>query len=161
MFLHCKKYKLKIQNIFKYLSGYNNKEHKNTMTTTVYTRITSSRQANEHIGEVCSFISKGVREYGRIVYVTPTSIRIERMQQTADGDFILHPKQKNSVTNNVITFTRKITIASESIASESIASESIAAAAAAVPVFPSPLILLGGIKRRYQNAQSTEQSGWW
>ena len=126
------------------------KEHKNTMTTTVYTRITSSRQANEHIGEVCSFISKGVREYGRIINVTPTSIRIERMQQTADGDFILHPKQKNSVTNNVITFTRKITIASESIA-----------AAAAVPVFPSPLILLGGIKRRYQNAQSTEQSGWW
>ena len=133
---------MKIQNVFKYLSVYK-EEHKNTMTA--YTRITSSRQANEHIGEVCSFISKGVREYGRIVYVTPTSIRIERMQQTADGDFILHPKQNNSVTNNVITFTRKITIASESIA------------AAAVPVFPSPLVLLGGIKRRYQNAQST---GW-
>jgi Na+/melibiose symporter-like transporter len=65
------------------------------------------------------------------------------MQQTADGDFILHPNQKNSVTNNVITFTRKITIA------------------IAVPVFPSPLVLLGGIKRRYQNAQSIEQSGWW
>ena len=145
MFLQCKKYKLKNQIIFKYLSGCNNKEHKNTMTTTAYTRITSSRQANEHIGEVCSFISKGVREYGRIINVTPTSIRIERMQQTADGDFILHPKQNNSVTNNVITFTRKITIASESIA------------AAAVPVFPSPLVLLGGIKRRYQNAQST---GW-
>ena len=143
MFLHCKKYKLKNQIIFKYLSGYKNKEHKNTMTTTAYNRITSSRQANEHIGEVCSFISKGVNEYGRIVYVTPTSIRIERMQQTADGDFILHPNQKNSVTNNVITFTRKITIA------------------IAVPVFPSPLVLLGGIKRRYQNAQSTEQSGWW
>jgi hypothetical protein len=143
MFLHCKKYKLKNQIIFKYLSGYNNKEHKNTMTTTSYTRITSSRQANEHIGDVCSFISRGVNEYGRIVYVTPTSIRIERMQQTADGDFILHPNQKNSVTNNVITFTRKITIA------------------IAVPVFPSPLVLLGGIKRRYQNAQSIEQSGWW
>ena len=143
MFLHCKKYKLKNQIIFKYLSGYNNKEHKNTMTTTAYTRITSSRQANEHIGDVCSFISRGVNEYGRIVYVTPTSIRIERMQQTADGDFILHPNQKNSVTNNVITFTRKITIA------------------IAVPVFPSPLVLLGGIKRRYQNAQSIEQSGWW
>jgi hypothetical protein len=28
-------------------------------------------------------------------------------------------------------------------------------------VFPSPLVLLGGIKRRYQNAQSTEKSGWW
>ena len=144
MFLHCKKYKLKNQIIFKYLSGYNNKEHKNTMTTTAYTRITSSRQANEHIGEVCSFISRGVNEYGRIVYVTPTSIRIERMQQTADGDFILHPNQKNSVTNNVITFTRKITI--------TIASESIAATAATTE----SSLLRGGIKRRYSNAESTE-----
>lgn len=150
MFLHCKKYKLKIQSIFKYLSGYNNKEHKNTMATmTTYTRITSSRQANEHVGEVCSFISKGVREYGRIVNVTPTSIRIERMTQTSNGDFIPHPNPNHFTTKNVITFTRKITIATESIA------------ATAVPVFPSPLILLGGIKRRYQNAQSTEQSGWW
>ena len=139
MFLHCKKYKLKNQIIFKYLSGYKNKEHKNTMTTTAYTRITSSRQANEHIGEVCSFISKGVNEYGRIVYVTPTSIRIERMQQTADGDFILHPNQKNSVTNNVITFTRKITIAATVTATES-------------------SLLRGGIKRRYPNAESS--TGW-
>ena len=139
MFLHCKKYKLKNQIIFKYLSGYNNKEHKNTMTTTAYTRITSSRQANEHIGEVCSFISRGVNEYGRIVYVTPTSIRIERMQQTADGDFILHPNQKNSVTNNVITFTRKITIAATVTATES-------------------SLLRGGIKRRYPNAESS--TGW-
>ena len=139
MFLHCKKYKLKNQIIFKYLSGYKNKEHKNTMTTTAYTRITSSRQANEHIGEVCSFISKGVNEYGRIVYVTPTSIRIERMQQTADGDFILHPNQKNSVTNNVITFTRKITIAATVIVTES-------------------SLLRGGIKRRYPNAESS--TGW-
>ena len=144
MFLHCKKYKLKNQIIFKYLSGYKNKEHKNTMTTTAYNRITSSRQANEHIGEVCSFISKGVNEYGRIVYVTPTSIRIERMQQTADGDFILHPNQNNSVTNNVITFTRKITI--------TIASESIAATAATTE----SSLLRGGIKRRYSNAESTE-----
>ena len=144
MFLHCKKYKLKNQIIFKYLSGYNNKEHKNTMTTTAYNRITSSRQANEHIGDVCSFISRGVNEYGRIVYVTPTSIRIERMQQTADGDFILHPNQKNSVTNNVITFTRKITI--------TIASESIAATAATTE----SSLLRGGIKRRYSNAESTE-----
>ena len=120
------------------------KEHKNTMATTAYTRITTSRQANEHIGEVCSFVSKGVREYGRIVNVTPTSIRIERMMQTSNGDFIPHPNPNHCVTKNVITFTRNITIA-----------------IAAVPAFPSPLVLLGGIKRRYQNAQSTEQSGWW
>ena len=123
--------------------------HENKMaTTTTYTRITTSRQANEHVGDICSFISKGVREYGRIVNVTPTSIRIERMTQTSNGDFIPHPNPNHCVTKNVITFTRKITIASESIV-------------AAVPVFPSPLVLLGGIKRRYQNAQSTEQSGWW
>ena len=111
------------------------------VTTTYTTRITTSRQANEHIGAICSFMSKGVREYGRIVNVTPTSIRIERMTQTADGDFIPHPNPNHCVTKNVITFTRKITIAT--------------------PVFPSPLVLLGGIKRRYQNAESNEQSGWW
>ena len=114
------------------------------VTTTYTTRITTSRQANEHIGAICSFMSKGVREYGRIVNVTPTSIRIERMQQTSDGDFIPHPNPNHCVTKNVITFTRNITIA-----------------IAAVPAFPSPLVLLGGIKRRYQNAQSIEQSGWW
>ena len=118
------------------------KEHKNTMTTTAYTRITSSRQANEHIGEICSFISKGVREYGRIVYVTPTSIRIERMTQTADGDFIPHPNPNHFTTKNVITFTRKITIASESIAATAATTESS--------------LLRGGIKRRYPNAESTE-----
>jgi hypothetical protein len=117
-------------------------------TTTTYTRITNSRQANQHIGDICSFMSKGVREYGRIVNVTPTSIRIERMTQTSNGDFIPHPNPNHCVTNNVITFTRKITIA--------IAIPDVAVAA----VFPSPLVLLGGIKRRYQNAQSTEQS-WW
>ena len=131
MVLHCKKYKLKIQSIFKYLSGYNNKEHKNTMTA--YTRITSSRQANQHIGDICSFMSKGVCEYGRIVNVTATSIRIERMQQTANGDFILHPNQKNFKT--VMSFSHKITI--------------VAAAAAAEES------LRGGIKRRYPNTEST------
>jgi hypothetical protein len=134
-----------------YLNTYQvtDKEHKNTMAAaTTYTRITTSRQANEHIGEVCSFVSKGVREYGRIVNVTPTSIRIERMTQTSSGDFIPHPNPNHFTTKNVITFTRKITIA--------------VAVTDPPAVFPSPLILLGGIKRRYQNAQSIEQSsGWW
>ena len=131
-----------------YLNTYQvtDKEHHNTMAApTTYTRITTSRQANEHIGAVCSFMSKGVREYGRILNVTSTSIRIERMTQTSNGDFIPHPNPNHFTTKNVITFTRKITIA----------------IAAPTAVFPSPLILLGGIKRRYQNAQSTEQSGWW
>ena len=104
------------------------------MVTTTYTRITTSRQANEHVGNICSFMSKGVREYGRIVNVTPTSIRIERMMQTADGDFILHPNQKNSKT--VMSFSCKITIVAAAAATES---------------------LRGGIKRRYHNAEST---GW-
>ena len=111
------------------------------------TRITTSREANDQIGKICSFMSKGVREYGRIINVTPTSIRIERMTQNSNGDFIPHPNPHHCITKNVITFTRKITIT----------------AAAAAPAAPSPLVLLGGIKRRYQNAQSTEQSngGWW
>ena len=109
-------------------------------TTTTYARITTSREASQHIGEICSFMSKGVREYGRIVNVTPTSIRIERMMQTSNGDFIPHPNPNHCVTKNVITFTRNITIA-------------IPAA-----VFHSPLVLLGGIKRRYPNEQS---NGWW
>ena len=138
---------MKNKNVFQYLSVYRQGTQEYTMATTTYIRITNSRQANQHIGDICSFMSKGVREYGRIVNVTPTSIRIERMTQTSNGDFIPHPNPNHCVTNNVITFTRKITIA--------------IADAAPVPVFPSPLVLLGGIKRRYQNAQSTEQSGWW
>ena len=100
-------------------------------------RITS-RDAHLMMGQICTFISKGVREYGRIVNVTATSIRIERMQQTASGEFILHPKQKNSVTKNVITFSRKITTATN--AATNAATKSL---------------LRGGIKRRYPNAQST------
>jgi hypothetical protein len=59
------------------------------------------------------------------------------MQQTASGEFILHPNQKNSVTKNVITFSRKITTA---ITVATVATKSL---------------LRGGIKRRYPNAQST------
>ena len=106
--------------------------------TASYRRINNPRDAHDMIGQICTFISKGLQEYGRIVNVTATSIRIERMQQTADGEFILHPNQKNSVTNNVITFSRRITIVSAATAAEQ------------------PLLLRGGIKRRYHNAESTE-----
>jgi len=108
-------------------------------------RITT-RDAHLMMGQICTFISKGVREYGRIVNVTATSIRIERMQQTASGEFILHPKQKNSVTKNVITFSRKITTAIN--AATSAATNSAINAA-------TKSLLRGGIKRRYPNAQST------
>ena len=109
-----------------------------TQTTTSSHRINTPRDAHDMVGQICTFMSKSVREYGRIVNVTATSIRIERMQQTANGDFILHPNQKNAVTKNVITFSRKITI--------------VAAVAAAEES------LRGGIKRRYHNAESTEWS---
>ena len=112
-------------------------------------RITS-RDAHLMMGQICTFISKGVREYGRIVNVTATSIRIERMHQTASGEFILHPKQKNSVTKNVITFSRKITTATSAAINAAINAATSAATSAATKS-----LLRGGIKRRYPNAQST------
>ena len=103
--------------------------------TTSSRRINNPRDAHDSLGMICTFMRKGLKEYGRIVNVTATSIRIERMQQTANGDFILHPNQKNFKT--VMSFSHKITI--------------VAAAAAAEES------LRGGIKRRYPNSEST---GW-
>lgn len=114
-----------------------------TSTSRCVSRITTPRDARLMLGQICTFMSKGVREYGRIVKVTSTSIRIERMQQTASGEFILHPSQENSVTKNVITFSRKITPAVATTTD----------AATTVTVAPE---LRGGIKRRYPNAQSTQ-----
>lgn len=105
-------------------------------------RISTPRDAV--VGTICAFKCKGKPEYGRIVNTTATSVRIERMQKTASGDFILHPNQKNATTKNVITFSRKIeaVVSTASIASSTIAS-----------TFESSM-LHGGIKRRYPNAQS-------
>lgn len=100
-------------------------------------RISTPRSAV--IGTICVFKCKGKLEYGRIVNVTATSVRIERMQKTASGEFILHPNQKNTTTKNVITFSRKIEAV---VSSSTVASE------------PSSSMLHGGIKRRYPNAQS-------
>ena len=69
-------------------------------------RISTPRDAV--VGTICAFKCKGKLEYGRIVNVTATSVRIERMQKTASSEFILHPNQKNTTTKNVITFSRKI-----------------------------------------------------
>ena len=105
-------------------------------------RISTPRDAV--VGTICAFKCKGKPEYGRIVNTTATSVRIERMQKTASGEFILHPNQKNATTKNVITFSRKIeaVVSTASIASSTIAS-----------TFESSM-LRGGIKRRYPNAQS-------
>ena len=106
-------------------------------------RISTPRDAV--VGTICAFKCKGKLEYGRIVNVTATSVRIERMQKTASGEFILHPNQKNTTTKNVITFSRKIEAVVVSTASI-VASEPVLA-------FEQSM-LHGGIKRRYPNAQS-------
>ena len=105
-------------------------------------RISTPRSAI--VGTICVFKCKGKLEYGRIVNVTATSIRIERMQKTANGEFILHPNQKNTTTKNVITFSRKI----ETVAIPTTAS------ATTTTITIEPFVLHGGIKRRYPNAQS-------
>jgi hypothetical protein len=102
------------------------------------------------LGQICTFISKGLREYGRIVKVTSTSIRIERMQQTASGEFILHPSQENSVTKNVITFSRKI------IPAFATTTHATTSATTTTQTTTQTSSLCGGIKRRYPNAQSNQ-----
>ena len=109
-------------------------------TTNVSQRISTPGSAI--IGTICVFKCKGKLEYGRIVNVTATSIRIERMQKTANGEFILHPNQKNNTTKNVITFSRKIEIVATT------------AAVSATSATIKQIVLHGGIKRRYPNAQS-------
>ena len=118
-------------------------------STSTSHRISTPRSAI--IGTICVFKCKGKLEYGRIVNVTATSIRIERMQKTANGEFILHPNQKNTTTKNVITFSRKI----ETVAIPTTASATTAALAATTTTITiEPFVLHGGIKRRYPNAQS-------
>ena len=106
-------------------------------------RISTPRDAV--VGTICAFKCKGKLEYGRIVNVTATSVRIERMQKTASGEFILHPNQKNITTKNVITFSRKIEAVVVSTASIVVSEPALA--------FEQSM-LHGGIKRRYPNAQS-------
>lgn len=112
-------------------------------TTNVSHRISTPGSAI--VGTICVFKCKGKLEYGRIVNVTATSIRIERMQKTANGEFILHPNQKNNTTKNVITFSRKIEI---------VATTAAVSATSATSATVKQLVLHGGIKRRYPNAQS-------
>lgn len=135
-----------------------------TSTSRCVSRITTPRDARLMLGQICTFVSKGVREYGRIVKVTSTSIRIERMQQTASGEFILHPSQENSVTKNVITFSRKIIPASATTTDATTSATTDVTTSAAITMTRATAAsttaqtssLCGGIKRRYPNAQSTQ-----
>ena len=131
-----------------------------TSTSRCISRITTPRDARLMLGQICTFISKGVREYGRIVKVTSTSIRIERMQQTASGEFVLHPSQENSVTKNVITFSRKIIPASATTTDVTTSATTTmtraTAAITATTTTAQTSSLCGGIKRRYPNAQSNQ-----
>ena len=63
-------------------------------------RISHVEIAKKHIGQVCKANSKGEPEFGRIRYVTPSSIVYERLTQTEDGDFIPHPISFNPITKN-------------------------------------------------------------
>jgi hypothetical protein len=119
-------------------------------TTNVSHRISTPRSAI--VGTICVFKCKGKLEYGRIVNVTATSIRIERMQKTANGEFILHPNQKNTTTKNVITFSRKIETVAVPTTVSTIAA--LAATTTTITITSEPFVLHGGIKRRYPNAQS-------
>jgi hypothetical protein len=72
-------------------------------------RLSNAETAKNHIGRVCKANSKGSPEFGRIQYVTPTSIVYERLTQKEDGEFIPHPIAVNPTTNNRFkTATRDI-----------------------------------------------------
>lgn len=74
-------------------------------------RVSNTETAKKYIGRVCKANSKGSPEFGRIQYVTPTSIVYERLTQKEDGEFIPHPIAVNPTTNNRFkTATRNITL---------------------------------------------------
>jgi hypothetical protein len=72
-------------------------------------RISHTDTAKKYIGQVCKANSKGYPEFGRIHYVTPTSIVYERLTQKEDGEFIPHPIALNPTTKNCLKIaTRNI-----------------------------------------------------
>ena len=74
-------------------------------------RISHVEIAKKHIGQVCKANSKGEPEFGRIRYVTPSSIVYERLTQTEDGDFIPHTISFNPITKNRLKIsTRSINL---------------------------------------------------
>jgi hypothetical protein len=74
-------------------------------------RISHAEIAKKHIGQVCKANCKGEPEFGRIRYVTPTSIVYDRLTQTEDGEFIPHPISFNLTTKNRLKIaTRSINI---------------------------------------------------
>ena len=85
-----------------------------SFATNIGPRISCPEHATDCIGRTCAFASNGLTEYGRIVNVTPTGMRIERMTQTRNGEFIPHPIPHHRTTNNVLKFSRNITLVSTS-----------------------------------------------
>jgi hypothetical protein len=71
-------------------------------------RISHTEIAKQHIGQVCKANSKGEVEFGRIRYVTPTSIVYDRLTQTDDGEFIPHPISFNTTTKNRLKISTRI-----------------------------------------------------
>ncbi len=74
-------------------------------------RISHADIAKKHIGQVCKANSNGEPEFGRIRYVTPSSIVYDRLTRTEDGDFIPHPISFNPITKNRLKIeTRSINL---------------------------------------------------
>jgi hypothetical protein len=74
---------------------------------TEFIRISHTDIAKKYIGQVCRANSKGEPEFGRIRYVTPTSIVYDRLTQTEDGDFIPHPISFNPITKNTLKISTR------------------------------------------------------
>jgi hypothetical protein len=74
---------------------------------TELTRISHVDIAKKHIGQVCKANSNGEPEFGRIRYVTPSSIVYDRLTQTEYGDFIPHPISFNPITKNTLKISTR------------------------------------------------------
>ena len=83
-----------------------------SFVTNIGPRIAGPGHANHCIGQMCTFISNGLTEYGCIANVMPTGMRIERMAQTINGEFIPHPIPHHHTTKNVLKFSRNIRLIS-------------------------------------------------
>jgi len=89
---------------------YSDKQRKTKMkkfNITELIRISHAEIAKKHIGQVCRANSKGKPEFGRIRYVTPTTIVYDRLTQTEDGDFIPHPISFNPITKNTLKISTR------------------------------------------------------
>lgn len=75
-------------------------------------RIRTEAEAKAHIGEVITYNTKDGREYGIIVYASPSQIVVHRLQLTEEG-FELHPVPVCPRSRNAINYSRRIELFKE------------------------------------------------